>query len=86
MEIYMQEIYQGCLWHQQVGVRAGEESEGSGTGQREELNRAEVSTKFFQFYVELWSWDELICPVLRPKEWIFTLPHSYLDASCPQEA
>lgn len=42
----MQEIYQGCLWHQQVGVRAGEVSEGSGTGQGEELNRAEVSTKF----------------------------------------
>jgi len=46
MEIYMQELYKGCLWHQQVGMRAGEESEGSGIGQREELNWAEVSTKF----------------------------------------
>lgn len=69
-------------------MRAGEESEQSGTGQREELNWAEASIKFSANSTGSSGAGMILlsCPVLRQKGWVFTSPHSELDAGCSQEA
>lgn len=66
------------FWHQQLGVRAREEGEGSGTGQREEFNWAEVLTKFSANSTERSGAGVILlsCLVLRRKGRVFTPSHS----------